>query len=149
MSHDRLERRVDAIVHVRRSELDVSQRGAAKEELRRRRLWSVEGILAPSVEWRHAAGSRAELWNAGVRELLSAEQRAIVARRAACLPEEEERPALRVDGQCIVVAREITIECGVRLGEGLRFERGDGVGGVLKTKLAGGYSRERSVELLQ
>src|SRR4051812_10142127 len=105
-----LERRVYAVVHVRRRYLHVAKRRHAKEELQRRRLYTAERIIATRIQRRSASCTRSELRNAGVGESLGTEQGAVVTRRAARLSEEKKCAMLSVDRERIVVAREVSVE---------------------------------------
>src|SRR6185437_8251909 len=87
--HHRLERRVRAVVHVGRGELDVAQRRDAEEELAGLE-WSANTWVARSrVERRSASRARTDLRHGNARELLSAEEGSVVASHAARLGEEE------------------------------------------------------------
>src|SRR5438552_8899636 len=132
---DSLQRCIRAIVHIRRGELDVAQRRNAKEEARQLRLPANAWIATTGVEGRQRPGSGSELRRSGVRERLAAEAWPIVALRTPRLAEEEQRAALRVDRDRVVVSRQIAVEGRIRVRERLDLERGDRIRRMLKAEL--------------
>src|SRR5438876_2430187 len=109
MTHDGRERGIGPVVEVRRRQLDVAERrdpeGEAVELV-------VRQVAAAEVERRPRPGAWTELWCAGVREALPAEERPVVAARAYGLLEEQQRAALLLGRQGAVVPGEVAVERG-------------------------------------
>src|SRR4029079_12287792 len=124
MANDRLQRRIRAVVHVRRAELDIAERRHTEEETRKTRRARYAFVTTACIERRGGTGSRPQLRHRHAGETLCAEERTVVARRAACGGEEEQGSVLRVEGQRVVLARQVAIEGGIRLRERLRLKGG-------------------------
>src|SRR5690242_5334146 len=104
--HHRVERRERTIVHVRRRELDISQRRHAELE-----ALSLPGELRrlTKIHRRVRSHAWAQLRHAGTGEALAAKQRSEVTLRTARFAEEEESALLCFSGQCRAVVSEIAI----------------------------------------
>src|SRR5258705_8347244 len=106
MTHDGLERGIDAIMEVRRRQLDVAQRRHAEREAVG---LAVRELAPPQVERRAGTHARSELRRPRVRKVPAAEERTVVTAGAGGQPiqshwivygaevaEEEQRAALRL-----------------------------------------------------